>query len=518
MLNVLNRSLSHNTSGASARLNTNQLLLDQMSSSFSAGLADWRGLASMTLGGAAYQLCKLATLPVLPGMMAKAFSLTFEVATFRASEAVLRNQSLEGAFTGRGLLSTGLDFFLLKGAGRALEGQNSILTHAGQSFMMAAGHELGASLHLVESESGTFLQKWLKAEVSNIQMIAGLQCLHRMLPVLRLSEIRRESELKLMERPSHAFRPINVMALEASSSQSALYDLHEKFPELIRDNARWRGIRSAAELEAALILASVAVALRGQGIRFNVDQFDVNSAEMSFVNLPNIRAITGRELFVPMLAFKRLPEYLSFLSRMNQRPVQGLSLHAPYGVITSALNMRLHLSRDLGIIIYCKETYPGQMLPVQIRDHEATHGIDPRINRSLANPESILITEMAATIGELATPEYDHYRAKTFEGFWMGYILQYARTLAARDGVIRISPALQRLLHLPVSMTRGINTEAELIAQAQAMVAFVNRITNDFGNAQLVRILFECDTFADLESRLASARRPMVEIVDDGDE
>ena len=250
---LLDRRVRYDSSDTSIKLNTDQLLMDQMDSSFVAGASDWKAMTSMALGGFAYKLSKLTALKFLPGigMGAKGIALGVEVATFRSSEAVLRGQSLGEAFEGRAFLSTSLDFFLLKGAGKALEGRSFILTHAGQSFTMAAGHQLGASLHLVEREQGSFVQRWMKAEVSNVQMMAGMELMGT-LTGNRLSLLEKTLEIQSQAMEWSHFPSFDLTNKQASiavmaSDTSAMIplpgferaEIREWFPRVQRESFRW---------------------------------------------------------------------------------------------------------------------------------------------------------------------------------------------------------------------------------------------------------------------------------------
>ncbi len=179
-------------------LSSTQLEINQLINTFISEACDWKTLAAMTVGGLAYRAGKLATLKFLPGIAARAVGLALEAITYRSGEALLRGQDLKVAFDPRGLLSTTLDFGLLKGAGKFVQHKNLFLAHALQSGTMVLGHELGANLNLVEREKGTWAQKWINAEIRNIQMIAGMQLVHGVAPGIRTFE--NELELSVESR------------------------------------------------------------------------------------------------------------------------------------------------------------------------------------------------------------------------------------------------------------------------------------------------------------------------------
>ncbi len=170
-------------------LTSTQLEMNQISDGFTKGASDWRALASMSLGGFAFKLGKLATMGAVSSTMAATgMGLLAEVVTFRTSESLLHGQSLKGAFEGKGFASTALSFGLLKGSGSIFRNQNQVLAHTLQSATMVVGHELGARLKLVEAQSGNFTQRLINAEVMNIQMQAGASLVHVMLPGLSMRE------------------------------------------------------------------------------------------------------------------------------------------------------------------------------------------------------------------------------------------------------------------------------------------------------------------------------------------
>ena len=155
-------------------LNLVPLSIDGMWNGFAQGASDWRALLPMAMGSYAYQLTKLtAARCLVPGFIARGLALTVEVSAFRSSSALLQHENLSSAFEMKAFTATTLDFFLLKGAGVLLQKQNLLLTHAGQSLAMVIGHDLGAAMHCVAKEEGSFVQRWMKAEMSNFQMLAG---------------------------------------------------------------------------------------------------------------------------------------------------------------------------------------------------------------------------------------------------------------------------------------------------------------------------------------------------------
>ena len=209
-------------------LTSTQLEMNQISDGFTKGASDWRALASMSLGGFAFKLGKLATMGAVSSTMAATgMGLLAEVVTFRTSESLLHGQSLKGAFEGKGFASTALSFGLLKGSGSIFRNQNQVLAHTLQSATMVVGHELGARLKLVEAQSGNFTQRLINAEVMNIQMQAGASLVHVMLPGLSMREkaldLAAQSFLLTKERlrqNSGLGETLPLMALEQSSATS----------------------------------------------------------------------------------------------------------------------------------------------------------------------------------------------------------------------------------------------------------------------------------------------------------
>ncbi len=170
-------------------LNSTQLGMDQMIRGFAEGASDWKALLSLTLGASAFRLSKFATMSVVSSpYLGTVLGFLAEVSTIRSSEALLHGKNIEEAFEAKAFASSALYLGVLKSSGSLVKNQNLIFTHALQSGAMLGAAELGAKLKLTDSESGSFAQKWIKAEMINIQMLAGASLAYGALPGLTMRE------------------------------------------------------------------------------------------------------------------------------------------------------------------------------------------------------------------------------------------------------------------------------------------------------------------------------------------
>ncbi len=236
-------------------LSSGQIEIDQITNSFASSTCDWRTLTAMSLGGLSFRLGKLASIR-LSGAFANGVGLFSEVATFRSAEAILRRENLSGAFERKAFLSTALDFALLKGAGNIVQGQNIFFAHAIQSGTMVLGHDLGASLHLVEREEGSLAKRWMMAEATNLQMMAGMNLMgvatgnrftlweHALkLQSETLHEMRQLQRLSDVRIAPREFAENSAFALAFTSGESL-----ESFYKLFSSMESWIGDHKLASL------------------------------------------------------------------------------------------------------------------------------------------------------------------------------------------------------------------------------------------------------------------------------
>ena len=213
MSNILERRASLGASFPSSyNLNSSQIEQDQLLQNFSESASDWRSLVAMTLGGLAYRVTKLGVmsvgaiheLPLLARLSAPVLGLASEVTVFRTVGATLASPSLSGAQQAAPLLDSKswftdfINFASLKVFGRISQGQNSIFSHVLQDMGMVTGHHLAYGLNLVTQPEGSLAQQLAHAEITNLQMQAGM-ALGGALTENRLQRWERNLDLQIHE-------------------------------------------------------------------------------------------------------------------------------------------------------------------------------------------------------------------------------------------------------------------------------------------------------------------------------
>lgn len=123
------------------------------------------------------------------------------------------------------------------------------------------------------------------------------------------------------------------------------------------------------------------------------------------------------------------------------------------------------------------------MPPDQIRRHESVHAIDPLLE-SRNEGDTIILTEMIATIGEFASKEGDIFALETFPEFWEGYLKK----------VKEFTPSFFKIFH--------VKNGASFKEAAGLIVSFVNKITSLRNNTDLVRTIIDCRSFSEFAEKL----------------
>ncbi|MFO1518297.1 MAG: biotin carboxylase N-terminal domain-containing protein [bacterium] len=216
---VLSR-LSYASLSQNAPLTSTQSQVDAMVSGFAEQASDWRSLAAMAAGGVFYRLGRTGTLALgtRAGVAAPLFQLgsygiglgaevtAFEgtnrflaAATGDRSNPNLWRWSGQGGWS-QGLASSMVSFGMLKMGGYAAREQNVILQHLFSDLAMVGGHQATAALGLTPHQEGTFAEQLLHAEVTNLQLGAGMSLMHSVAPGLAATE--RALDLSLQARES----------------------------------------------------------------------------------------------------------------------------------------------------------------------------------------------------------------------------------------------------------------------------------------------------------------------------
>lgn len=204
---------------------------------------------------------------------------------------------------------------------------------------------------------------------------------------------------------------------------------------------------------------------RGLFVRSSENAMSV--ADFSFESVPHI---AGKELNIPVFGFNR-SEYVKFLQSAGLPVAQGYSFQIP-----------IHESmRPLSVVTYSTEQIPGFMPPGQIKNHEKIHGVDPLLNERQTS-DSILITEMAATIGEITGDFTDSFRVDSLVDFWQNYVNRIRGFSYDFFQIMKLDPAK------PYN-SRQISS---------AIRDCIYDITNGKSNTDIVMTLMSCRSFGDL--------------------
>lgn len=202
---------------------------------------------------------------------------------------------------------------------------------------------------------------------------------------------------------------------------------------------------------------------------------------------PHIQHITWEDIGLPVLSFNRIDDYQKFMRTLwYQRVPQGVSIP----VDLNSLLKRMWVSnyptptRPIHILVYCMSQLPwGAMPSDQILTHETVHGIDPLLEVRRESSDSLILTEMIATIREFASNDWDFFRLNTLPEFWSGYLRQ----------VHTFSLDFFEVLKIP---SNSLITDI-----ANAITRFVYELTTR-NNTEMVKLLMKCRTFKELLDEL----------------
>ncbi|MFO1518467.1 MAG: 1-acyl-sn-glycerol-3-phosphate acyltransferase [bacterium] len=219
---VLSR-LSYSSLGQESQLTSTQSQVDAMVSGFAEQASDWRSLAAMATGSLFYRVGRMGTLalgaragqvaaPVI-NVASYGIGLGTEVAAFEGTSRLLatatgdRSNANLWNWSGRGgwrdgLASSMVTFGMLKGAGSLGQSQNVLIQHLFSDLAMVGGHQVTGALGWTPHAEGTFAEQMLHAEVTNIQLGAGMSLLHTVAPGLAAFERGLDLSLRARELPS----------------------------------------------------------------------------------------------------------------------------------------------------------------------------------------------------------------------------------------------------------------------------------------------------------------------------
>jgi|GEM_PF-7077248 len=182
-----------------------QAQTDALVGGFTSQATDWRSLASMAAGGLAYRAGRIGVMGLGSGNLLRAASLGLglgaEVSAFEITNRALQSvgtplhqeHSNLWRWSGvggirQGLLQSFITFGTLKGAGRLARSENLLVQHLFQDLGMVLGHQTSGALGWATRPAGTLAEQFLQAEVTNLQIGAGMALAHRFSPGMQALE------------------------------------------------------------------------------------------------------------------------------------------------------------------------------------------------------------------------------------------------------------------------------------------------------------------------------------------
>lgn len=256
------------SSDADSSGNQAQFTLDAAWQGASQEMTNWQSLTAMVAGGLVYRAVKTATLAAfsqsafsnplfrfLPKALAPALGLGAEVVAFEtvnrgityARTGLSQNENLL-SWSGSGGIWEGLrdsvvTFGILK-AGACFNARNILFQHLTQDFAMVLGHEATAHLGWTPEQQGSFLEKLLHAEATNLSIGVGM-FMANLLTGHRIQKIEH-----LLEHQMHTLAAASQYAQQSHDLRRAYEDLaafrahedtegnHDDFIEAFADESR----------------------------------------------------------------------------------------------------------------------------------------------------------------------------------------------------------------------------------------------------------------------------------------
>jgi signal transduction histidine kinase len=197
-----------------------QSQVDGFVGSFTQQASDWRSLAAMMVGGVTYRFGRVGAMAAGTGRLASlGIGLGAEVTAFEMTNRSLSSLTGDPHFhpnlwkwegqggIRQGLLSSVVTFGTLKGAGRLAQAENVVVQHLLQDMGMVLGHQVSASFGITERPHGTLAEQFLHAEVTNLQLGAGMALAHSVAPGIQGLERGLELMLKAPSSPAEESFP-----------------------------------------------------------------------------------------------------------------------------------------------------------------------------------------------------------------------------------------------------------------------------------------------------------------------
>ncbi|MFO1519726.1 MAG: hypothetical protein U1F57_08720 [bacterium] len=228
---------------SSGELSSFQASVDGLVSHFADEAGDWRNLAAMATGSLFYRFGRVGTLALaaraqqaapLLRIASYGVGLAAEVTAFQGASDFLSPQASHASqqtYFERWRTSF-VHFALLKMGGAAAQGQNVLLQHGLQDFAMVAGHGLTGRMGWTPVPEGSLAEQLVHAEVTNLQLGAGMSLMHSVAPGLAALERNIDLSIRAEEtvasegaRPTifgpHSFGPVPAVETNAHSSNES---------------------------------------------------------------------------------------------------------------------------------------------------------------------------------------------------------------------------------------------------------------------------------------------------------
>ncbi|MFO1519411.1 MAG: hypothetical protein U1F57_07120 [bacterium] len=217
-------------------LSAAQAQVDGLVSRFTEEATNWRSLAAMATGSLFYRFGRIGTLALASRLPQAAplfqvasygIGLGVEVTAFEGSSRFLayasgdRSNANLWRWSGRGGWSEGLShslvtFGMLKSFGHLGSEQNVVLQHVMSDLGMVGGHQVSAALGFTPRPEGSLASQFLEAEITNLQLGAGMSLLHMASPRLAAFERGLDLSIAANETPPSTRHFQNAWRMEAA--------------------------------------------------------------------------------------------------------------------------------------------------------------------------------------------------------------------------------------------------------------------------------------------------------------
>ncbi|MFO1518979.1 MAG: NAD-dependent protein deacylase [bacterium] len=180
-----------------------QKQVDTLVSRSTEEISDWKTLTAMGAGSLFYRLGRIGTLALPLGAPGRFLSygagLASEATAFQGVNDLLNSDAGKNLSYSQRWRATFLQFGLLKMGGAFSSGQNLLAQHAFQDAAMVMGNRITAAWGLAPAPEGDLPEQFLHAEITNLQLGAGMSLFHLSAPGLASFERGIDLSLRAQE-------------------------------------------------------------------------------------------------------------------------------------------------------------------------------------------------------------------------------------------------------------------------------------------------------------------------------